>query len=213
MFSVITPTEFKYKKVTGIDSYVGEIRNWKFTTFIFDYGQYSPNPPMTKEQFIKSSKEYLNHESTLLFFNLIDLKPYENEKGEVNPLKITKKIKNIVLKKMNDNVILSKGQNKKCRYYYTFDFEEKEYKIPFCIPQENLDSFKYYEIKIDTINNYQRTLSIWRNEEIEKYSSVHLIPLNPDQNNMKLWIGINTNGEMRIEKIREILETVELKNS
>ena len=168
---------------------------------------------MTKEQFIEDNKEHLDFESTLLFFNLIDLKPYEDEKGEVNPLKITKKIKNTVLNKMNDSVILSKGQNKNCEYYYTFDFEKKEYKIPFCIPQENLDNFKYYDIKIDTINNYQRTLSIWKNEQIEKYSNVNFKPLKPDQNNMELWVGINTNGEMKIEKIREILKTVEMRNN
>jgi hypothetical protein len=168
---------------------------------------------MTKEQFLNDNKEYLDFESTLLFFNLIDLKPYENEEGGVNPTKITKKIKNIVLNKMNDSVILSNGQNKNCEYYYTFDYEKKEYKIPFCIPQENLDNFKYYEIEIDTINNYQRTLSIWKNEEKENYSNVNLIPINSEPYKMELWIGINTNGEMKIEKIREILKTVELKNN
>ena len=212
-FSIITPTGFKYKKVNGIDSYVGKIRNWKFTTFNFDYGWYSPKPPMTKKQFIEDNSKYLDFESTLSFFNLIDLKPYEDEKGGVNPTKITKKIKNIVLNKMNDSVILSKGKNKDCEYYYTFDFEKKEYKIPFCIPQENLDNFKYYDIKVDTINNYQRTISIWKNEKTENYSSVNLIPINSDPNKMELWIGINTNGKMKVEKIREILETAELKNN
>jgi hypothetical protein len=212
-FSIITPTEFKYKKVSGIDSYVGKIRNWKFTTFHFDYGFYSPSPPITKEQFIKEKEEYIDFQSALLFFNLIDLEPYENEKGDFNPNRITEKIKNITLKEMNEKVILSKSQNKKCVYYYTFDFEEKKYKIPFCIPQKDLDNFKYYEIQIDTIKNYQRTLSIWKNEKTENYSSVNLIPINPEPYKMELWIGINTNGEMEIETIRKILKTVELKNN
>jgi hypothetical protein len=71
---------------------------------------------MTKEQFLNENKEYLDFESTLLFFNLIDLRPYENEEGGVNPTKINKKIKNIVLNKMNNSVILSNGQNKNCEH-------------------------------------------------------------------------------------------------
>lgn len=211
-FSIIIPTDFKYKKVNGIDSYVGEIRNGK-STFFFDYGWYSPKAPMTKKQFIDDNRKHLDFESTQVFFNLIDLKPYQNEKGAINPRDITKKIKNVVLRKTNDSVILDKGQDKKCEYYYTFDFEKKKYKIPFCIPQENLDNFKYYDIKIDTINNYQRTLSIWKNESSEKYSSVNLIPINSDSNKMELSIGINTNGKMKTKKIGEILKTVELRNN
>ncbi|OUR91199.1 hypothetical protein A9Q87_10975 [Flavobacteriales bacterium 34_180_T64] len=166
---------------------------------------------MTRKQFIDDNRKHLGFESTQLFFNLIDIKPYQNEKGAINPRDITKKIKNVVLNKMNDSIILSKAQDKICEYYYTFDFEKKEYKIPFYIPQENLDNFKYYEIKIDTINNYQRTLSIWKNESMENYSSVNLIPINSNSNKMELWIGVNTNGKMKIEKISEILESVELK--
>lgn len=213
IFSIITPIEFKYKKVRGIDSFVGEIKNDKSTIFYFDYGWYSPKPPLTKKQFLELNKESLDFECTLLFFNLIDLKPYEEENGGVNPLNITKKIKEIVLNKMNDSVVLSTGQNKNCEYYYSFEFEKKEYKIPFCIPQENLDSFEFYDIKIDTINNYQRTLSIWTNKEIEKYSSINLIPINSDSNKMELTIGIKTDGKMKIEKIREILNTVKIEKN
>jgi len=212
-FSIVTPTDFKYKKQNGTDSFNGEIRNWKFTTFFFDYGWYSPKPPMTKEQFIDDNRDYLNFESTQMFFNLIELKPYENDEGSINPRDITKKIKNVVLNKMNDSIVLSRGKQKNCAYYHTFNFENKEYKIPFCIPQENLDNFKYYEIKTDTIDNYQRTISIWKNKNMKKYSSVNLVPLNDDPYKMELWVGINTNGKLKIEKIREILESVKLKNN
>ncbi len=114
---------------------------------------------------------------------------------------------------MNDSIVLSHGQEKNCEYYYKIDFENKEYKLPFCIPQENLDNFNYYEINIDTIENYQRTISIWRNKSLEKLSSVHLLPLNEDELKMILWIGVNTNGNLEVEKIEEILESVRLKNN
>ncbi len=161
IFSIITPIDFKYEKINGVDSYVGKIRNKKSIIF-FDYGRYSPKPPMDKEQFIDDKGRYLDYESSQMFFNLINLKPYKN-----------------------------------CEYYYTFDFEEKKYKIPFCTPQENLDNFKYYDIKIDTINNYKRTLSIWKNESIEKFSSVNLVPIHSDLNNNELWIGIKTDKKMK----------------
>ncbi len=212
-FSLITPTDFKYKKVKGIDSYVGEIQNWN-STFFFDYGWYSPKAPMTKKQFIEDNKNYLHHVSMDIFFNgVVDLDAYKDEKGQINPRDITTKIKNVKLNQMNDSIVLSKNINKACEYYYGFDFEDKEYKIPFCIPQENLDNFKYYEIKIDTINNYQRTLSIWKNENSENFSSVNIIPLSDDPHKMELWLGINTNGKMKISKIRKILESVEMKNN
>ena len=37
LFSIILPKEFKYKKVNGIDSFVGKIENTT-STFFFDYG-------------------------------------------------------------------------------------------------------------------------------------------------------------------------------
>ena len=40
LFCIILPNDFKYKKVDGIDSFVGEIKNGK-SKFIFDYGWYS----------------------------------------------------------------------------------------------------------------------------------------------------------------------------
>ena len=40
LFSIILPTDFKYKRIDGIDSFVGEIKNGK-STFFFDYGWYS----------------------------------------------------------------------------------------------------------------------------------------------------------------------------
>lgn len=210
MFSIVVPLDFTYKKLKGIDSYIGEIENGK-SSFSFDYGIYSPRPPITKEQFLDDNRKHIDYESAELFFELIDLKPYQDKDNRVNPIKITKKIKNLALNIMNDSIILSRGQDKSCEYYYSFDFANKGYKIPFCISQENLDNFKYYEITTDTINGFKRILSIWKNEKTENYSNVNLIPLSNDSDKMELWVGIKSSTQMSIQQIKEILKTVEIK--
>ncbi|WP_103068461.1 hypothetical protein [Aquimarina sediminis] len=211
-FSIIVPVDFKFKKQKGIDSYIGKIENDN-TTFHFDYGLYSPRPPITKEQFYENNKKELDQKSTQLFLKLIDLQPYRDKDNRINPLEITKKIKNLSLKVMHDSIVLSKGQNTICEYYYSFEFENTEFKIPLPISKKESDDFEYYEIKTDTINNYQRTIAIWKNKNVENYSSVNLVPLHNDPYKKELWVGINTDKKMSTKQIREILETVTLKDN
>lgn len=210
-FSLITPADFRYKKQEGIDSYVGKITNGQYT-FYFDYGWYSPKPPLTKKQFISKNSKSLDFESSQLFFNLIDLKPYKNKNGGVNPMEITKEIKNLSLNKLNDSVNLSTKPIKKPEYYYSFQFENKEYKIPFYGVEQNTDYFKYYKIKTDTIGKYQRTISIWNNSDLENYSSVNLIPLT-EISKSELWLGISSEDKMELEEIERILKSVKIKKN
>lgn len=129
LFSIILPTDFKYKRIDGIDSFVGEIKNGK-SKFIFDYGWYSPKPPLDEKTYIEESRKGMDFETTQKFFNQIDLKPYEDANGGVNPREIIKKIKNLTLHKMTDSIAFHNNFKNNCEYYYTFEYEEAEFKVP-----------------------------------------------------------------------------------
>lgn len=210
MFSIILPTDFKYKQVDGIDSFVGEIKNGK-STFIFDYGLYSPSPPIDKKSFIEESRKNMDFETTQKLFNQINLKPYENENGGINPQEITKKIKNLTLHKMSDNLILNKGPKSKCEFYYSLEFDKKKYYVSFCIPLEKEKQFKNYELKIDTISGYKRTIALWTDKESSNISSVNFESINKELNSNKLSIGIKSNMEFNKNQLKAIFESVSLK--
>jgi len=209
LFSIILPTDFKYNKIDGIDSFVGEIKNGK-STFIFDYGWYSPSPPMDKESFIKESRKSMDFETLQKFLNQIDLKPYENENGGVNPREITEKIKNLKLHKMSNSISIKNNFKGNCEFYYSLEFEEKEYKVPFCIPEEEQNKFNYYELNIDTIGNYKRTIVLWTDKESPNISSVNFEPINSDLKN-ELSIGIKSDMGFDKYELKKIFETVILK--
>ena len=210
LFSIILPTDFKYKKVDGIDSFVGEIKNGK-SKFIFDYGWYSPSPPKNKASFIEESRKSMDFETLQKFLNQIDLKKYQNEKGEINPGVITEKIKNLTLHKMSDNLIFDKGPESKCEFYYSLEFEGKEYYVSFCIPEEKEEQFKFYELKIDTIGAYKRTIAIWTDEKNPNISSINFEPIDKELNSNELSIGIQSNMEFDSDELKAIFESVALK--
>jgi len=210
LFSIILPTDFKYKQIDGIDSFVGEIKN-EGSTFFFDYGRYSPNPPMDKESFIEESRKSMDFETLEKFLNQIDLKPYENENGEVNPLEITKKIKSLTLHKMSEDLIFDKGPESKCEFYYSLEFDKKEYYVSFCIPKEKENQFKNYELKTDTIGDYKRTIAIWTDKENPNISSVNFEPINNVLNSNKLSIGVKSNMEFDEDELKRIFGSVMLK--
>ena len=203
------PSDFKYNKVEGIDSFVGEIENGK-SIFFFDYGRYSPSPPMDKNSYIEESRESMDFETTLKFFDQIDLKPYENSKGEINPLEIEKKIKNLSLHKLSDSKATENNFKGNCEFCYSLEFEGKEYNVPFCIPKKELEQFTYYQINIDTIGSYKRTIAIWTDKENPNISSVNFEPIYGNLNN-KLSIGFKSNDEFDTNELREIFKKVKIK--
>lgn len=209
LFSIVLPKDFEYHKIDGIDSFVGEIKNGK-SKFIFDYGWYSPSPPKDKKAFIEESRKSLDLATTLSFFNQIDLKKYQNNKGEINPSEITKRIKNLTLHKISDSILIDNGFKDNCEFYYALEFEEKEYKVQFCIPEEKKIQFKYYEFYIDTIGNYKRTIALWTNNKKPNISSINLEPTNGDLKN-ELSIGIKSNMEFDKNELKEIFKTVKIK--
>jgi len=212
LFSVIVPNDFRYKKIDGIDSFVGDIENGK-SRFFFDYGMYSPSPPMDRKTFIQDSRESIDFYSLQTFFNQIDLKPYEDENGGVNPREITKKITNLTLHEMTEGLVIHRSSQKDCEYYYTFDFESVEYQIPFCIPKEKLEQFEFFELEVDTISNYKRTIAIWTNKNKPNVSSVNFEPINSDLNMNQLSIGIESDGGIDENELRTIFKSVALKNN
>lgn len=208
VFSIILPPDFKYNKVEGIDSFVGEIENGK-STFFFDYGQYSPSPPMDKKSYIEKSSKNMDFQTTQKFFNQIDLKPYENLKGEINPREIVKKIKNLSLHKLSDSTATENNFKGNCEFYYSLEFEGKEYNVRFCIPKKELEQFTYYQINIDTIGSYKRTIALWGDKENPNISSVHFEPIYGNLNN-QLSIEIKSNDEFDTNELREIFKKVKI---
>jgi hypothetical protein len=209
LFSIVLPKDFEYKKVDGIDSFVGEIKNGE-SKFIFDYGWYSPSPPKDKKAFIEESRKSMDFVTMQSFLNQIDLKKHQNDKGEINPREITKRIKNLTLHKMSDSIVSKNKFKDNCEFYYTLEFEEKEYKVQFCIPEEKKTQFKYYELYIDTIGNYKRTIALWTNDKKPNISSVNLEPTNGDSKN-ELSIGIKSDMEFDKNELKEIFKTVKIK--
>jgi len=210
LFSIILPTDFKYKKVDGIDSFVGEIKSGE-SKFIFDYGWYSPSPPMDKKSYIEEIRKGMNFETTQKFFNKIDLKPYEDKNGSVNPREIVKKIRNLTLHKMTDSIATQNDFKSNCEYYYTFEYDKAEFKIPFCIPNEERKQFENYELTIDTIGNYIRTIALWNDQHNPNISSVNFEPINKETDSNELFIGIKSNMEFDKSELKQIFKTVELK--
>ena len=209
LFSIILPADFKYKKIEGIDSFVGEIKNGK-SNFFFDYGWYSPKPPLDEKSYVEESRKGMDFETTQKFFNKIDLKPYEDENGGVNPREIIKKIENLTLNKMTDSIATQNGFENDCEYYYTFKYKEVEFKIPFCVPKEEREKFKNYELTIDTIGNYKRTIALWKDKVNPNISSVHFEPIFDNSKN-ELSIGIKSDMEFDKNELMKIFKTVELK--
>jgi hypothetical protein len=209
LFSIILPTEFKYEKIDGIDSFVGEIKNGK-STFFFDYGWYSPKPPLDEKSYIEESRKGMDFETTQKFFNKIDLKPYEDENGGVNPREIIKKVENLTLHKMTDNIANQNSFKNNCEYYYTFEYEKVEFKIPFCVPDEERKQFENYELTIDTIGNYKRTIALWNDKQNPNISSVNFEPVYGDSKN-ELSIGIKSDMEFDKSELKKIFKTVEIK--
>ena len=209
LFSIILPKDFKYKRIDGIDSYVGEIKNEK-STFIFDYGLYSPKPPLNKESYIEENRNRMDFESTQKFFNKINLKPYEDENGAVNPSEIIRKVENLTLHKMTDSIANQNGFKNDCEYYYSFNYDKVEFKIPFCIPDEEREKFENYELTIDTIGNYKRTIALWKNKENPNISSVNFKPIYGDSKN-ELSIGIKSDMGFDQSELKIIFKTVEIK--
>lgn len=209
VFSIILPTDFRYKKVDGIDSFVGEIKNGN-TIFFFDYGWYFPSPPMDKKSYIEKSRKSMDFETTQKFFNQIDLKPYENLKGKINPREIVKKIKNLSLYKLSDSIATHNNFRDNCEFYYSFEFEGKEYNVPFCIPKKELEQFAYYQVNIDTVGSYKRTIALWKDKENPNISSVHFEPIYGNLNN-QLSIEIKSNDEFDANELREIFKKVKIK--
>ncbi|KAB1153372.1 hypothetical protein F7018_17040 [Tenacibaculum aiptasiae] len=207
LFSIILPKEFKYKKIDGIDSFVGKIENGT-SSFLFDYGRYSPRSPKDKASFIKESQKSMDFMTLQKFLNKINMKPYEDEKGNVNLDEITKKIKNLKLHENNKTVVFQNDKENNCEFYYSLEFEGKEYFVAFCIPEENKKEFKYYKLYIDTIGNYKRTIALWTDKETVSTSSVNFESLNEKKTNGELFIGIRSNTEFNKEELKAIFETV-----
>jgi len=197
----------------GIDSFVGAITNGE-STFSFDYGMYSPEPPLTENQFLEKNSKNIDFDGIHLLMRVIDTKPYEYEvNGKVNFREITKNIRNLKLKKRTEDVKLSVYPNKNHKYYYSLELDGRTFNIPFFAYEKHLDKIKEYQIEIDTINNHKRTVSIWNDKNIEKYSSLNLIPLNGDSNQNHLWLGIKSTDKLSTGIIREILSSVRMKNN
>ena len=209
VFSIILPKDFKYKKIDGIDSFVGEIKNRK-STFFFDYGWYSPKPPLDERSYIEESRKGMDFETTQKFFNKIDLKPYEDENGGVNPREIIKKVKNLTLHKMTDSIAIQNGFKNNYEYYYSFEYEKVEFKIPFCIPNQERKQFENYELTVDTIGNYKRTIAMWIDKQNPNVSSVNFEPIYGDSEN-ELSIGIKSDMEFDKNELKKIFKTVKLK--
>jgi len=209
LFSIILPNDFKYYQIDGIDSFVGEIKNGK-SKFIFDYGWYSPRPPLDKDTFIEERRKSMDIQTMQKFFSKIDLKPYEDENGGVNPGEIIKKVENLSLHKMTDSIATQNEFKNNCEYYYSFEYEKVEFKIPFCVPDEERKKFENYELTIDTIGNYKRTIALWKDKVNPSISSVHFEPIFDNSKN-ELSIGIKSDMEFDKNELMKVFKTVELK--
>jgi PBP1b-binding outer membrane lipoprotein LpoB len=209
VFSIILPTDFRYKKVDGIDSFVGEIKNGN-TIFSFDYGWYSPSPPMDKKSYIEKSRKSMDFETTQKFFDQVNVKPYENVKGEINVRQMVEKIKNLSLHNMSDSIATHNNFKGNCEFYYSLEFEGKEYKVPYGIPKEKLKQFECYQVNIDTIGSYKRTIALWTDKENPNISSVNFEPIYGNLNN-KLSIGIKSDNEFDVNELQEIFKKVIIK--
>lgn len=201
-FSIILPKDFKYKKIKGIDSFVGEFSNGK-SKFLFDYGFFSSSPPIDKTSFLEENKKNLDISSLFKLMNQIDLYQFENEKGEINLSEIRKLVKNLELHQTTNNKF-------DCEYYYTLEFEDKEYEVPLCISEELEYQFDNYKWEIDTIGSYKRTISLWTDKTTSNISSLHFEPITKELNN-SLTIEIDSNSQFNPEELNEIYKSIEMK--
>ena len=108
-------------------------------------------------------------------------------------------------------MIFDKGTESKCEFYYSLEFEEKEYYVSFCIPEENKSQFEFYELKTDTIGKYKRTIALWTDKKNPNISSVNFEPINKETDNNELSIGIKSNMEFDKDELKSIFESVRLK--
>ena len=210
-FTINVPNDFEYKKLIGIDSFVGAITNGE-STFTFDYGMYSPRPPLTEQQFLKKNSKQLDFDALHILMRVIDIKPYENEQGKVNLRDISKRVKNLKLNKTTEDTKLSMYADKYCKYYYSLEFDDKHYNIPFFAYENKLDDFNNYAIKIDTINDYERTIYFWEKEDTVKYCGINMVPLSNNPVDDYLWLGIPSNHKLSKELVIDILNSITMKN-
>lgn len=217
-FTITVPVDFKYHCLQGIDSFIGEIKNEK-SIFFFDYGWYSPSPPVSESQFIEDIKlrERMDFRSTLLFNNLIDLTPFENEDGSITVGSVGKKVKVVGFDTITTEVKLDIGKEKNCEFYYTVIYEDEVYKIPFCFTEEEKEMFNGYTLTIDTLGNYKRTIALWDSKvnavtSKNGTSSVHFENLDKDPSISKLSIVVNPNHEFSDNELKTIFKSVRMKN-
>ncbi|WP_420573223.1 hypothetical protein [Kordia sp.] len=210
-FSITVPNDFEYKKLRGIDSFVGKITNGE-ATFTFDYGWYSPKPPLTEQQYLEENSKRLGFDAFNSLVSIIDLTPYEDEKGSINPSDISKKIKNVKLNKTTTDTKFSNSKNTKRTYHYTFEFDQKEYTIPFYGYEENRDKFNDYSIKTDTLNDFERTISIYKGKDTSKYHSVYFINLDKNPNSNQLWLGIPSNHKLSQDVLKVVFNSLKMKS-
>lgn len=210
-FSFTVPHDFEYKKLQGIDSFVGEITNGE-TTFSFDYGKFSPKPPMTEQEFLAKNSETLNLGSLHLLLKKIDPTPYQNDDGSVSLQEIDKRIKNLELKQNTENIKFSMYPDKEFKYYYSLKFDDKQYNFPFFGYEVHKNNIKNFTIKTDTINNYKRTISIYNKKDNTENDCVFFKDLKDDSLFSQLWFGIPSNHKLSEELLKKILNSVKMNN-
>ncbi|GAL76596.1 hypothetical protein JCM19275_1744 [Nonlabens ulvanivorans] len=216
-FTIEVPSDFKYHPYYGIDSFVGEISNGK-STFSFDYGYYGGRPTLNSEQFIQANSNKLDSQSYWLFVKLIDTEPFKNsENNKVDRSLVEFTISDLKLNPMSNDIVLDVYPKTKCDYYYSVKFKGKHYSIPFFAFEKNKKLLAKYDIKIDTVDRYVRTISLLkeRNDSITKASTLHMIPIKynspPYPEFLKMTVISSSNLDKR--EIERIFKSVTMKTN
>ncbi|WP_196887361.1 hypothetical protein [Aureivirga sp. CE67] len=197
-FSLVTPKEYKHKKVNGIDSWVGEIR-YKDSYLIFDYGMYSHSGFISKKELFKKWETELKFEN-LIEFRRILMEENIDKNTEAPTIKNLKEnIEKLELREMNDSV----------KYYYNITYKGKEYNLPLLINEAEKQTYLYCKQKVDTVDNNIRIIKTWK--EIENPSSVELVPIDKKQFGSTLWLGMMNQGDLTDEEVMEILHSLKWK--
>lgn len=205
---MVLPKDFTFRQFEGINALVGEIKNGT-STFFFECGPYAPSPSIADPAVEVTRRPHLDFRSLQQFLNQIDLKPYRNKNGELQPSEILTKIKSVNLHKPSDSMAMHKSAESTGNYYYSLQFDNKDYLVPYS--RAEVKNTQDFELDIDTIGNYIRTISIWKAKGSPNISSVEFAPIDNTANSIELSIGIKSNTEFDPAELKTIFQRVVIK--
>ncbi|MEL6656139.1 MAG: hypothetical protein AAFP77_13290 [Bacteroidota bacterium] len=214
-FELSTPKRYEFIPRRGIDSFVGEISDGT-VQITFDYGCYSSQGPKDTVEALTENASHISISAYATYLlDYLDHSAYQDG-NSINLTELMKDIHDVQLLEYSDSVELSTPTDALFQYYYSFQFNGENYKVPFEFDHQVLVNEARFEFKRDTIDNiYRKRYFDTTPSDTMKYG-IYMVDLSGFSVGMNTYctkLGLVANGvsDEELETVKRIIDSIRFK--